>query len=237
MASALAVHRGTWHSVDRFIALTSGIASYLREYGIPAERISIKPNAVADPGPLPSTPGDGFTFVGRLSPEKGLGLLLDAWRRHPDTSLGRLRIVGDGPQRPIAEAAAAQRADIEFLGPRDPMGVRAIMRDSAVVVAPSTWHDVLPTVIIEALANGRPVLGTDLGGIPYLVGTGTPAPAGWVVPPSVDALAAALPVAHTEAAGLEGAARQRYLSTFAPDRVLAELINIYEQTAGSYRRA
>ena len=85
-------------------------------------------------------------------------------------------------------------------------------------------------MIIEALANGRPVLGTALGGIPYLVGADSPHPAGWVVPPTVDALAAALPAARAGAAALAPAARERYLSTFSPDVVLTELISIYEKT-------
>src|SRR5262245_12182680 len=75
MATTLAVHRGTWHSVDRFIALTGGIADYLREYGIPDDRITIKPNSVSDPG-SPTAPGTGAVFVGRLSREKGIELLL-----------------------------------------------------------------------------------------------------------------------------------------------------------------
>lgn len=231
MATALAAHRGTWHSVDRFIALTTGIADYLREYGIAEDRITIKPNAIDNPGEPPAGSGAGFLFVGRLSPEKGLGLLLDAWRRHPDGSLGTLRIIGDGPERPLAESAAAARADIEFLGPRDPSAVRATMRDSAVVIAPSTWHDVLPTVIIEALANARPVLGTNLGGIPYLIGS-----AGWVVPATVDALADALPIARDEAPTLGGAARDRYLATFSPERVLDKLIGVYRDTVATGRR-
>lgn len=231
MATALAAHRGTWHSVDRFIALTTGIADYLREYGIAEDRITIKPNAIDNPGEPPAGSGAGFLFVGRLSPEKGLGLLLDAWRRHPDGSLGTLRIIGDGPERPLAESAAAARADIEFLGPRDPSAVRATMRDSAVVIAPSTWHDVLPTVIIEALANARPVLGTNLGGIPYLIGS-----AGWVVPATVDALADALPIARDEAPALGCAARDRYLATFSPERVLDKLIGVYRDTVATGRR-
>ena len=106
--------------------------------------------------------------------------------------------------------------------------MRAALEASAVVIAASTWHDVLPTVIIEALASGRPVLGTALGGIPYLVGadaphepagTGPPrspprspgarriampagiglGEAGWVVAPEPAALAAALPVARAGA--------------------------------------
>ncbi|MDG4794624.1 glycosyltransferase family 4 protein [Micromonospora sp. WMMD1082] len=173
MATTLAVHRGTWKSVDRFIALTSAVADHLRDYGIPAERIVVKPNGIPDPG-TPAPLGHGFLFLGRLSPEKGLDLLLDAWRRHPDGALGPLRIAGDGELRPLVEAAATERSDVTYLGPLDRAGVRDALASSAVVLATSTWHDVLPTVIIEALASGRPVLGTALGGIPYLVGADTP---------------------------------------------------------------
>lgn len=225
MATTLAVHRPTWRSVDRYIALTSAIADHLREYGIPDERIVVKPNAVADPGPPPTEPGEGFLFAGRLAPEKGLGLLLDAWREHPDKSIGTLRIAGDGEQRALAERAAAERADVEFLGPLDRAATAAAMRRSAVVLATSTWHDVLPTVIIEALSHGRPVLGTALGGIPYLVGEDEPA--GWVIPPTPQALAAALPQARDGAAALVSRARSRYERMFHPDVVTARLIEVY----------
>ncbi|MGV9805503.1 glycosyltransferase family 4 protein [Micromonospora chersina] len=264
MATTLAVHRPTWKSVDRYIALTTAVADHLRDYGIPDERIVVKPNAVPDPG-APVPPGDGFLFMGRLSPEKGLDLLLAAWRRHPVGSLGPLRIAGDGELRPLAEAAAADRPDVVYLGQLDRPGVRAALADSAVVLATSTWHDVLPTVIIEALASGRPVLGTALGGIPYLVGADDPrepagtgpaevataAPgdgrvslptgvqrgeAGWVVAPDPEALAAALPVARAGAAGLAPAARTRYERTFHPDVVTKRLIDIYADVAGTARR-
>ncbi|HEX8629559.1 MAG TPA: glycosyltransferase, partial [Catenuloplanes sp.] len=199
MATTLAVHRPTWRSVDRYLALTSAIAAHLRDYGIPADRITVKPNAVADPGDPPPT-GDGFLFAARLSAEKGLGLLLEAWQRHPDGALGPLRIAGDGDLRAQAERAAAQRADVTYLGPLDRAAMRAAMAASAVVVVASTWHDVLPTVGLEALAAGRPVLGTDLGGIPYLIGAEEPATAaGWVVAPEAAALAAALPAAREQA--------------------------------------
>lgn len=139
--------------------------------------------------------------------------------------------------------------------------MRAALETSAVVLATSTWHDVLPTVIIEALAAGRPVLGTALGGIPYLVGADTPrepagtgpaavasalpgdgmatlpsgvvpGEAGWVVPPEPAALAAALPLARVGAATLSVAARARYERTFHPDVVTKQLIDIY---AGAIR--
>jgi glycosyltransferase involved in cell wall biosynthesis len=231
MATTLAVHRGTWHSVDRFIALTDGLADYLREFGISDDRISVKPNAIADPGPVTQI-GDGFLFLGRLSQEKGLDLLLDAWRRHPVGALGELRIVGDGPLREIA-TAAAERADIVYAGPTDADGVREAMRTTAVVVSASIWPEPLTTVIIEALSNGRPVLGTAVGGTPFLIGAGTPSPAGWVVEPTVDALSAALPIARHTAGQFAAAARARYESTFTPAVVLNHLIDIYSSVARS----
>ncbi|MEU4816941.1 glycosyltransferase family 4 protein [Micromonospora aurantiaca] len=260
MATTLAVHRPTWKSVDRYIALTTAVADHLRDYGIPDERIVVKPNAVPDPG-APAPSGNGFLFMGRLSPEKGLDLLLAAWRRRPVGALGPLRIAGDGELRPLAEAAADERPDVLYLGQLDRSGVRAALADSSVVLATSTWHDVLPTVIIEALAAGRPVLGTALGGIPYLVGADGPrepagtgpaevataAPgdgrvalpsgvqrgeAGWVVAPEVDVLAAALPLAAAEARMLAGPARSRYERTFHPDVITKRLIDIYAGLAG-----
>ncbi|WP_234582615.1 glycosyltransferase family 4 protein [Micromonospora sp. MH99] len=255
MATTLAVHRGTWRSVDRFIALTTAIADHLHDYGIPDDRIVVKPNAVPDPG-RPAPLGDGFLYMARLSPEKGVDLLLDAWRRHPVGALGTLRVAGDGELRPLVEAAAAERPDVVYLGQLDRAGVRAAVEASAVVIAASMWHDVLPTVIIEALASGRPVLGTALGGIPYLVGADAPhepagtgpaetasavaggggpvmpagiglGEAGWVVAPEPAALAAALPVARAGASGLALAARARYERTFHPDVVTKQLIDIY----------
>jgi glycosyltransferase involved in cell wall biosynthesis len=225
MATTLAVHRGTWRSVDRYLALTDAIAAHLRDFGVPPERITVKPNPVDDPGP-PVPIGSGFLFASRLSVEKGLRLVLDAWSRRPVGSLGTLRIAADGPLRPVAEAAAAERSDVVYLGPQDHPGVLAAMREAAVVLAASTWEDVLPTVVTEALACGRPVLGTRLGGIPYLVGD-----AGWLVPPDVDALSAALPVAASGAAALADAARARYLATFTPDLLVQRLIEVYESVA------
>ena len=219
MATTLAVHRPTWKSVDQFIALTDKVAAHLRDYGIPDDRIVIKPNALPDPGE-PDPLGDGFLYAARLSPEKGLGLLLDAWRRHPDGSLGQLRIAGDGELRPFAEQAAAERADVTYLGVLDKAGMAAARRAASVAVVVPTWEDVLPTVVLEAMAAGRPVLGTEVGGIPYLLGVDeATTAAGWAVEPDPDTLAAALPIARADAAAVAPAARDRYVRAFHPDVV------------------
>jgi glycosyltransferase involved in cell wall biosynthesis len=226
MATALTVHRPTWRSVDGYLALTDAIKDHLIGYGIPAERITVKPNAIPDPGP-PAPLGRGFLFFsGRLSEEKGIRLLLDAWRRHPEGAHGTLRVAGDGDLRPLVESAAAERGDVEFLGRLDRAGVDAALRATAVVVATPTWHDVLPTVVIEALAAGRPVLGTALGGVPYLVGD-----AGWTVAADPAALAAALPRATAEAAQKAPLARSRYERTFHPSVVTNHLLATYARLA------
>jgi glycosyltransferase involved in cell wall biosynthesis len=227
MATTLAVHRPTWKSVDRFIALTDQIQAHLLDYGIPADRIEIKPNGVPDPGE-PAPLGDGFLYAARLSPEKGLELLLDAWRRHPDGSLGPLRIAGDGELRPLAERAAAERSDVTYLGGLDRAGVDVARRAAAVVVAVPTWNDVLPTVILEAMAAGRPVVGTAVGGIPYLLGVDqAETPAGWAIRPDPASLAAVLSIARADAATVAPAARDRYVRAFHPDVLTRRLIGIY----------
>ena len=93
----------------------------------------------------------------------------------------------------------------------------------------------LPTVILEAMAAGRPVVGTAVGGIPYLLGSDDPAAAGWLVEPDPAALAAILPVARSEAATRAAAARDRYLRRFAPQVLTGRLIEIYTKlTAGCH---
>ena len=234
MATTLAVHRGTWRSVDRYVALTDRIAAHMVDYGIPVDRIVVKPNGLPDPGE-PAPLGDGFLYAGRLSPEKGLPLLLDAWRRHPDGALGPLRIAGDGELRPLAERAAAERADLTYLGPLDRTEMAAARQAAAVILAVPTWDDVLPTVILEAMAAGRPVVGTAVGGIPYLLGS-DPAP-GWLVDPDPAALAVVLPVARSGAATVAPVARNRYLKAFHPDVLTGRLIEIYTGLSADCREA
>jgi glycosyltransferase involved in cell wall biosynthesis len=236
MAAALTIHRGTWRQIDRMLALTPAIADYVLSLGVPPERVVVRANSVPDPG-RHSMAGDGFLVVGRLSVEKGIALLLEAWRRHPDGTLGQLRIAGDGPLADLVREQAGRRSDIGYLGPLDHDGVVEAMRRSSVVVVPSVWDEVCPMVAIEAMANARPVLGTNRGGLPWLVGATPeqPTPAGWLVEPEVDALAAALLAARDEAANLSVAARNRYEERFTPARSTASLIAVYEDVVRSRR--
>lgn len=224
MATALGAHQGTWKTVDRYIALTDAIADFLRSIGIRDERIRVKPNAIADPGAVPL--GEGFLFGARLVPEKGVELLLEAWRK-ADLPGRTLRIAGDGPLRPLVEDAAKEHG-VEYLGQLDPEGMRAALAASAAMVIPSIWQDILPTTGLEALASGRAIVATRMGGAPFIAGADTEAPAGVAVEPTPEALAGALEAVAADS-GYAANARPRYESTFSPGVVLDQLIGVYEE--------
>jgi glycosyltransferase involved in cell wall biosynthesis len=165
VAAMLTLHRalGTWNMVDRFIALTEFARQKFIEGGFPPEKISVKPNFVhPDPGPGEGRGGYAL-FVGRLSPEKGLGTLLMAWER-----LGGkvpLKIAGDGPLAPEVQEAEKRIPGVEWLGRKAPEEVYALMGEAAFLVFPSEWYETFGRVAIEAFAKGTPVLAAHIGAV------------------------------------------------------------------------
>jgi glycosyltransferase involved in cell wall biosynthesis len=128
---------------------------------------------------------DGFTalYLGRLVPDKGADLLLDAL---PDGVT--LLLAGDGPERARLERAAAGRPSVRFVGEARGPDKRALLAAADALVVPSR-RDGAPTVVREALALGLPLVATRAGGIPELVRHGHTA---LLCPPTAPALAAAL---------------------------------------------
>ncbi|MEK0083057.1 glycosyltransferase [Benzoatithermus flavus] len=169
VATMVDVHRrrGTWHKkVDRLIALTEFARGKFIEAGLPAGKIVVKPNFVEDPvqpGERLDGPRHGALFVGRLSPEKGVQILIDAWKgvNYP------LRIVGTGPLE--AEIRGKAPENVSFLGQCDRMRVDAEMRRAAFLVMPSTWYEGLPMTLVEAFAWDLPVVASRIGALEELV--------------------------------------------------------------------
>ena len=188
MALALATHRSDQRSVDRYVALSPNVAESLQLSGLTRPgQVVIRPNSVPDPGPA-TLPGHGLLFVGRLSSDKGVPLLLEAWQ-----AAGRpfevLTIAGDGPDRALVESMASRpEAAVRYLGPLDRSGVAEAMRASAAVVVPSVAPEAHPLVVLEAYSHGRPLLGSCRGGLLTLV---TPE-VGWLAEPTPGGLAAGL---------------------------------------------
>ena len=147
---------GVWTSgVDRFIAPSVFAKQRLVETaGLCAERIEVLPNPVADPGEA-APPGRGGIYVGRLAAEKGVGLLLDAWRGLGDAPLA---IVGQGPEAEALRTRAADLPNVRFTGELTAEGVRAELSRAAFAVAPSLCDETFGLSAAEALALGRPAV-------------------------------------------------------------------------------
>ncbi len=181
IAAMLALHRSldTWtHQVDRFIALTEVARHKFIEGGLPAEKLAVNPNFVETPSSAAalshaeasrsgceSLEEPYALFVGRLSEEKGVRTLLEAWA-YGDVQIP-LWIAGDGPLADEVKDAARQVPAITWLGQRE--DVPWLMRRASMLMAPSLWYEGFPMVVVEALAAGLPIVASRLGGLAELV--------------------------------------------------------------------
>jgi glycosyltransferase involved in cell wall biosynthesis len=174
--ATVATHRrrGTWdHDVDAFFALTEFARQRFIESGLPADKVLVKPNFTADPGPRANRAADSdfVLFVGRLSPEKGIEQLLHAWNEADPQPL-RLLVVGDGPLRNRVTVLAGPRTQV--LGYRAPEQVRQLMLRARALLCPSRWYETFALTIVEAMAAGLPVIASNLGGIPDVLHDAAP---------------------------------------------------------------
>jgi glycosyltransferase involved in cell wall biosynthesis len=173
VVTMLSVHRllGTWHQkTSVYIVLTELARRLFMRAGLPADKLVLKPNFV-EPDPGLGTGGGGYAiFVGRLSSEKGITVLLDAWRRIG----GRipLRIVGDGPLSSLVAEAAVRIPGVTWLGRQTREEIASLVGDAACLVFPSECYETFGRVIVEAFAGGTPVLAADHGAGGELVSDG-----------------------------------------------------------------
>lgn len=225
LAATVEFHKrvGTWkRKVSRFIALTESAKHKFIEGGLPADRIVVKPNCVAKPPALRDLPRQGALFVGRLDEQKGVGVLLEAWRNidYP------LRIIGDGPLSNLVVQNTSDR--IVYLGrqPRD--AVQREMQTAKFLILPSMWHEMFPMTVLEAFASRLPVICSDLPSLKNLVAHGV---TGLKFPPGdATALAAQVRWAIFHPSELEdfgGQALSTYEEQYTPEINLKHLIRIY----------
>jgi glycosyltransferase involved in cell wall biosynthesis len=172
VALMLKAHRlqGTWNKgIDSYIAISNFVKDKFVESGFPRERVHVKPNFVGtDPGER-IRPGDYALFVGRLSAEKGVSTLLNAWQRLP--SAVPLIITGDGPMRHVLEAEATRIGldHVRFTGQLGRNEVYDGMKNAAFLIVPSIWPEPFGLIVAEAFACGTPVLASTAGALGDMV--------------------------------------------------------------------
>ena len=109
-------------------------------------------------------------YFGRLSREKGIYELLDAFSK---CHIGKLCIAGDGPERnKIEKMVKTNNLNIDLLGKLDKHKMREVIAKCRFVVVPSVWYENCSYVLLEALAIGKAVIGSNIGGIPELLKDG-----------------------------------------------------------------
>lgn len=112
---------------------------------------------------------NNFLFVGQIETHKGIFLLLDAFKKLAKAEV-TLTIVGDGQKLLAAKKMAASDERIKFLGRLSSEETKKIMLASDYLIVPSLCYENSPTIIYEARILGLPVLASNLGGIPEIIG-------------------------------------------------------------------
>ncbi|GAA3243225.1 hypothetical protein GCM10017691_47900 [Pseudonocardia petroleophila] len=224
--------RATGGAVTRYGAVCHTQVRYLTdELHLPADRISVVPNAVpvpTGPAPLPGGPPT-VLMAAAMRADKDHALVLDAWpavlARHPGA---RLLLAGDGPCRAALQARASGLPGVEFLGVRS--DVDALLRRSHLLVLASYAVECFPYAVLEAMAAGRGVVSTDVGGLPELVDDGV---TGRLVPPhDPRALAAALADGLDEPAPWGAAGFERVRRVFPLDAWAERVADLLDEVAG-----
>ncbi len=170
-ALMLAIHRRwhTWDNITSFITLTPFSKRKFATAGFPSDKLFVKPNFVfPDPGEK-TNPGESAVYVGRLSPEKGVGTLLRACRRLP-THVS-MQIIGDGPLRASLERQASQDGllNVTFRGRLSRAEAQAAIKNARCVILPSECYENFPMAVVEAFACGTPVICSRLGAMQEIV--------------------------------------------------------------------
>ena len=230
-AAGLALHQPlVLDSVDRFVAPSRWAAGQLGLLGVPAERLEVLPHYLpAEELGQGSQAHQGryALAAGRLSPEKGMGLAIEAAAQAGVP----LKIAGAGPAAAeLAALVSRLDAPVELLGPVPRARVRELLDAAAMLVLSSRSHEFAPFSALEAMGAGVPVVATRSGGVPELLGGDRCAPLGdaGAVAERMRALWHDPAARRAEGEALQARARERH----SGERYLRDLLGLYERVRG-----
>ena len=221
--------------VDRFIVLTEFAKGKFIEGGIPPEKIVVKPNFVF-PDPGSNRRKDCYAlFVGRLTNEKGIITLLNAWKQMGSISL---KIVGYGPlEQKVKEIVTKEKFNtVKILGQLYKNDIINLMKGANFLLFPSKWYEGFPNTLVEAFGCGLPVIASKLGSMAEIVEdgvTGLHFEAGNAVD-----LAAKIKwlIEHPDKCRHMGKnARKVFLEKYTAEKNYETLIDIYQKAINDYR--
>lgn len=165
----------TYNKIDLYIAPSKFIQSKLKEGEFTSSPIIHLRNFLSNEVLYQMMPSNNkyILFFGRISKEKGIKTLINAYEKSSSKLL--LYIVGDGPQAEELKNYVIDKKfynKIKFLGFKTGNELDDLINNSHCVVLPSEWYENCPYTILEAMAKGKPVIGSRIGGIPELIEDG-----------------------------------------------------------------
>lgn len=222
--------RTFYKQIDRYICLNDQQIALLERVGFDSRKIVKKYNFVEDAlgavGELSNgLPSRYVVFYGRIGEEKGIRVLMDAWETIPEIPLV---VMGGGPLENEFSAWAKGRNNVFYLGYTPRETCLAIVKDAEFVIFPSIWYEGCSMVEIEAESLGKPIVATDLGFSSEAIiegNNGLKFPLG-NTDVFVDCVKQ-LWESDEKCKTMGIAARQEYVSKYAPDINLEHLIAIY----------
>ncbi len=167
---AMYVHRflHIYDKVDAFVAPSRFTLQEMVEAGFEEKKMHYVPSFIKVENFEPRfEPGDYILYFGRLSKEKGIKYLIEAFEKlHPKTPLLLVGHAHDGEDERLKEYVAQRGlSDVRFLGFKTGDELRRLIQGAMFTVTPSIWYDNTPMTVYESFAYGKPVIGSNLGGI------------------------------------------------------------------------
>ena len=221
---------GAIEQVDHFITVSDFQRRKLIDLGVPKEKLTRVHNFIDTSHIVPSSKqGEYFLYFGRLERLKGIFTLVEAAATIPDVPL---IILGDGEARQELENWLAQRnlTHIKVLGAKKGAELKEFIANSICSILPSEWYENCPLAVLESLAYGRPVIGTDIGGIPELITDGVD---GYVIPckdsETLRERMVYLAEHRDEALEMGLAGRQKVMTQFSADKHYQEILDVYQK--------
>lgn len=158
---------GTWKKIDTYVCLTSFAIDMFQQssFGVSKEKFTVKPNFISISSDEEVTRSNHFIFIGRLSEEKGIEVLLDVFKELPFT----LKIAGDGPLRDQVVSSVQQFPNIIYLGNLSKKEVVNELKQAQALIAPSICYEGMPMTILEAFSVCTPVITSNLGAMTSLI--------------------------------------------------------------------
>lgn len=150
--------------VTRYACITAFQRGKLMDAGFDPERITVIPNSVELPEETPTTPGDYVAFCGRISREKGVDMIMEVARRHPEIEFRLAGAVRD------EDIVADMPENVRLTGYLSGDALSDFYRGARFFVMASRWYEGFPMSILEAAQHARAMVGPDHGGFTEIIG-------------------------------------------------------------------